>query len=667
MSKTHLLRFSEVEHAISEMKSKHVKILVSFESGLAVVRLPKNLDLQDLNYSESFHTETPRFAPETEAHKDDHAMVSRMWQEYEEKGPPPPPVYSEEELQEQALSKKERNLEELASTEGLGQKAKIWKYMTGQINVAFVVVDSTHKKQQFSIDEQYSAYLAAYNGIILIANQLIENEAHFHVFARYVKIDAENTPQKSQYSYATQIIRPAMIALKYPGSFNGADQYADDISKIMGADWGYVFFSTKYTIDNYSGTRGYADHTYSWALMKYTSNESDAAYTFSHETCHVFSALDEYTPDDPCSAKAGVFDTPNSNSDYCKRPLHLPCIMRKDGDGFCYFTRKQMGIGAWAVNANMDTLAGANSNARPSITAYKGALYIAYRGVYNDDLIYYTKSEDNGVTWLSHQALTGMHSKTAPTLAVHDDKLYIVFRGRVDGDDGQDEAIYYSFYDGKDWAPLESLGSTIGANSANSPALASYRDVLYMVFRGWDKNGNDQALYIATCEGGTWTPTKRLSDQIQQYSNTYPYLAVFNDHLYLFFQSTDNQAIRYARFNGVWDSVITDLNELVGARTGDGPCAVVNANRLYVLYKSANDNSLWCTYSEDAKAWTKPKSISAFNNAYSATGPSALGFPVPQNVFAKGKVPIDRLFMTFRGGGDDQIMYLTYYDIPYFG
>jgi hypothetical protein len=124
----------------------------------------------------------------------------------------------------------------------------------------------------------------------------------------------------------------------------------------------------------------------------------------------------------------------------------------------------------------------------PTLAAFNGLLYMAWRGVEGDGHIWW--STYNGTIWSTPQQLQDRLSHDGPTLAVLDDQLYMFWRGAV-FDDVSDQQVYSSTHtplDPLQWTPQQILtvnGEPVG--SSWKPAITAYHDQLLLatVGRAW--------------------------------------------------------------------------------------------------------------------------------------------------------------------------------------
>jgi hypothetical protein len=113
----------------------------------------------------------------------------------------------------------------------------------------------------------------------------------------------------------------------------------------------------------------------------------------------------------------------------------------------------------------------------------KGARY----GDYDEQRIYW--SSFDGTDWADQTELADGSSAIGPSLAVFQDRLFAAWRGA-----GGDQGIYWSSFDGTGWAPQQ---RTPGFASTNSPSLAVFGNRL---FAAWKGPATDQGIYWSSAQ-----------------------------------------------------------------------------------------------------------------------------------------------------------------------
>jgi len=171
-----------------------------------------------------------------------------------------------------------------------------------------------------------------------------------------------------------------------------------------------------------------------------------------------------------------------------------------------------------------------------------------------------------------------------------------------------DDNLWWATYDGNadlkwsDQSPLRDRGSSA------SPALAVFRDQLFMAWRGVP---GDQNLYWATYDENDprkWTDQHPLSDRA---SLGVPALAAFQDKLFMAWRGVEgDEDLYWATYDGNPDLKWSDQNHLTDRASVVGPALAVFQNKLYMVWRGiggveSDERLYWATYNEnDPRKWT---------------------------------------------------------------
>jgi hypothetical protein len=227
---------------------------------------------------------------------------------------------------------------------------------------------------------------------------------------------------------------------------------------------------------------------------------------------------------------------------------------------------------------------------------------MAWRGVDDDQNLYWGVSFD-GKWWSPQQRLNDRASTDAPALAVYRDKLYMAWRGA--GDDN----LWWASYDGNpdlkwsDQIPLTDKGSVEG------PTLAVFQDKLFMAWRGVS---GDQGLYWATYDGN---PDLKWSDQQtpgDRGSFDVPALAVFQDNLFMAWRGIEgDENLWWATYDENDHRKWTDQHPLTDRGSTEGPALAAFQDKLYMVWKGVSgideddERLFWATYDQsNPRKWT---------------------------------------------------------------
>lgn len=652
MRKTNLIQYANQEDAFKELEQHGIPVWIVFEANMAVVELAQNFPVEQLKYSEEFFGGQDQFKSENAEIRDQRMWLAEIWQKHEkDRGD------IQNKQKGEWIDRKHSHDLNLTDPQIIRENAKLStgkKYLSGMVNVGLMVVSGPSSDLQMDETDVSDSFYAAYAGLLFLAQGAFENEITFIITQRMVTIDIPNRSSGFEYQYWMPLLEASMAAIDYPNSLSGADQYIKDLASLKGVDWAYLGFITKYNISAYTSIHGYnpVGDDYIFVKFQYFENLLNHLYhTFAHETCHIFCAQDEYdtgsSEPNPCSVKSGVFNTPNRNYETCPPPL-VDCLMKRDYAPLCFYTRRQMGMSAWYDPISLNDAIGANSNAQASLDTLDGNLCMMYRGVYNDDDIYFTQYI-NG-KWQAYSNLgssKGMHSKTGPTIAEYLGQLVCVYRGSVG-----DEAIYCSYYNGN-WTDYISLADKIGANSANSPALAQYGNDLFMVYRG---SGDDTALYFTTFDGTSWNEITNLNVKIGSCTALFPALCSFNGILYLAYTDLNSDLCIASYKGSTWKKPI-NISKLKGVKPDSAPSLAVYDNRLYMFYVDASTVNI-CYVAYDGTKWSREINIGEDVNINSVNIPAAKSFK-------QSSSDTEKMYVVYRGYSNDEVLYMSYFEKAY--
>jgi hypothetical protein len=208
-------------------------------------------------------------------------------------------------------------------------------------------------------------------------------------------------------------------------------------------------------------------------------------------------------------------------------------------------------------------------------------LIMAWRGVEPDKRLFWaTMPNANGEPLWAGGPFDDRATLAGPSLAEFRHGLFMAWRGIIGSDGVSDRRLYYASHDGvSGWTPqtvLNDRGSNYG------PALAAFRDRLYMAWRGVE---DDQRLFYAVFPDGFKDPP--WSDQIplnDRASLAGPSLAVFKDQLFMAWRGVEgDQSLWWSTFDGSsWSGQCPVSPD---ARSLDGPSLAVLGGRLYMVWR----------------------------------------------------------------------------------
>lgn len=186
-------------------------------------------------------------------------------------------------------------------------------------------------------------------------------------------------------------------------------------------------------------------------------------------------------------------------------------------------------------------------------------------------------------------SIPNVYLSTSPAIAAFDKKLYLVHKGG-----GTNTHIYWTYFDGNQWAPEQIIP---GSAVTESCALAAYQNKLYLAHKGAGTNSN---LYWNSFDGNSWSGEQIIPNGAA--SSESPALAEFNGKLYVAHKGQGtNPNIYYASFDGngwSWESMLPNAN-----MTGT-PALAVYDQQLFLIHQGSNGNGeLWYSRTYNAENW----------------------------------------------------------------
>ncbi|HEY2711830.1 MAG TPA: tachylectin-related carbohydrate-binding protein [Chthoniobacterales bacterium] len=231
-----------------------------------------------------------------------------------------------------------------------------------------------------------------------------------------------------------------------------------------------------------------------------------------------------------------------------------------------------------------------------SLVGNTSRVYMAWRGSYDDDSVYWSFLE--GDQWSSQSSIPGIGSLNGPALATgfsngETTGLFMAWDG-VPGDDG----IYFAqnadpaFQDWTDQSPVPGVGTSA------RPALAMFNGQMHMAWKGVD---GDSTIYWSRFDGSNWTPQRPI---FGRGTSRGPALAALGNRLYMFWKGIDGDSDAYFAWmddqpNAIWQvqqkiAYNTVEAEGIGSETIGTSAQLVATTRgdtIVLAWKGARDDS----------------------------------------------------------------------------
>jgi hypothetical protein len=198
------------------------------------------------------------------------------------------------------------------------------------------------------------------------------------------------------------------------------------------------------------------------------------------------------------------------------------------------------------------------TSASPTLAAFGGSLYMAWKGMEKDNAIYFSKLDGN--TWSPQQKLTAGTS-TAPALAGTGKDLILVWKGESDVD-----IWWFKSTDGKTWTAQATVPGVGG--TSNTPALAASGDDAYMV---WKAEPGDNRLFWTKYNGGTgkWEAQQKITSGT---SNGPGVTCDSNGVVWIAWQAVSGEGVFYCSLTNESKNQWSPQVRRFGIGTSDRPC-----------------------------------------------------------------------------------------------
>ncbi|MEN8504167.1 hypothetical protein SB778_33965 [Paraburkholderia sp. SIMBA_050] len=269
----------------------------------------------------------------------------------------------------------------------------------------------------------------------------------------------------------------------------------------------------------------------------------------------------------------------------------------------------------------------------------------------------------DGSGWSDEVKMNNDYTEDGPSLAVHDEKLFCVARGAIG-----DETLYWMYYDIPDvvdgqthgtsgtwtsYAPIRQINNlNQGAQSQQSPGLASYNGQLWCVYQG--AGSSTAPIYVATFNFNDYDPndpnksgwTVNAAPIPNVQTNGAPAVAVYRGILVCVYVGADNAlySIGYNPSSGWGESARLDGT---WAGYGESTALCVYNDRLYCVYRGGHGN-YWYAILDD-QSWRFGNSSQVPGGVSSTDGPFMAVF--------EGK-----MLVAHRSNGNDETIYVCTFD-----
>lgn len=262
----------------------------------------------------------------------------------------------------------------------------------------------------------------------------------------------------------------------------------------------------------------------------------------------------------------------------------------------------------------------------PSLTAYQGGLFMAWKGDSSDQGIWFARG---GPGFSGQQKVPNVLTSVGPAVLAVGNTMYMAWKG-MQGD----SKIWWSTFNGTNWAPQQVIN---GFATSGRPALAEFNGTIYMTWKGAD---TDEAIYWGTYTARTgWSGPQKVQGVATSEGTT---MAVYNGKLHMTWKGdTGDNRIWWSTFDG---SNWAPQQIIAGVATSQVVSLSAFGALLFMAWKGAgSDEDIWWT-TFDGQNWKPQQQITG-----TAHG-TGVGTSVGPSLAALGS----ELYMAWKGANTDE-------------
>jgi hypothetical protein len=258
------------------------------------------------------------------------------------------------------------------------------------------------------------------------------------------------------------------------------------------------------------------------------------------------------------------------------------------------------------------------SDASPAAAAPSTGVMLLYKGDGANDL--YWARQLGPSSWTGDEKIVSPNGSFRPPTSDHSPAatifrnfLFMIFKSADSNDLNAAAMNTFGHWDFSNSISGLSKGA-ISPKSDVRPSAAAFNDKLFVVYKGVSTSN----LYLTTFDGVHWSGDTRISSLpggITPESTDSPGLAVYQNRLYMVYKSPNNNDLNYAFFDGAaWhgNSEIWKQPGGIRPQSTQNPALILSGNLLYMFYKSPNNNDLNYAYF-DGSAWHGNSAITMQN------------------------------------------------------
>jgi hypothetical protein len=243
---------------------------------------------------------------------------------------------------------------------------------------------------------------------------------------------------------------------------------------------------------------------------------------------------------------------------------------------------------------------GVGTSHGPSMAFHKDSLWMAWKGMNDDEHIYWSRFVNS--QWSAQRVIAGAGTSSHPSLASFDGNLYAFWKGA-----GDDTHVWYSIFTGSDWS--EQFMMSDRATSQGVALVAGHN--LHMFWRG---AAEDQTIWWSQLAPGRmfWTDQQPLQGWTTDTPSAAPALQFVSgpDRLLLTWKGSDGDSMIWqSAFDGGSWSPQTPINDVA---TDYGPAVAGDrGGKLWRVWKGfGDDTAIWWSFSSDGgSSWSPQQAV----------------------------------------------------------
>jgi hypothetical protein len=234
------------------------------------------------------------------------------------------------------------------------------------------------------------------------------------------------------------------------------------------------------------------------------------------------------------------------------------------------------GTYSWSAQTKIPGFA---TSQAPAIAAFKGKLYLAWKGADDDTL---RLASFDGHSWSAETQLQA-GSSNGPALVSYGGGLLMAWKGEQDTD-----VWYFTSADGVKWTTQGSIASVGGTSTA--PGLAANGNDVYMV---WKAEPGDNRLFWSKYSGGKWSAQQVVTSGT---TNSPALTCDSNGVIWLAWQAVNGGSIWYSKLQDEATNDWSPQVERYGIATSEGPALIPGGGGdtgIVLAWKGASTWDIW--------------------------------------------------------------------------